>query len=341
MKIIAIESSCDETAAAVVENGIKILSNVIATQTEFHEKYGGIVPEIAARRHSEVINYVIKEALEKAGNAKLQAVAVTHGPGLIGSLIVGLSAAKALAYSLNLPLIGVNHLEGHIYANFLEGKNPPPKFPFIALLVSGGHTMIILVKGHGKYKVLGQTRDDAVGEAYDKAARYIGLGFPGGPVIDQRAQKGDPASIRFPRGMEDKNGGFDFSYSGLKTAVVNYAKKYGLEKLQSEEETLNNVCASFQSAAVEILVEKTIRAAQKTKVKTIVLAGGVAANSYLRKYLNLRAEESGIKTHIPPIALCTDNAAMIGAAAYFRYKNTAKKAFKDNLGLSASASLTL
>jgi N6-L-threonylcarbamoyladenine synthase len=314
MMILAIETSCDETSAAVVKDGQAVLSNVISSQIEFHKKYGGIVPEVAARKHIEVINLVIKEAMDTAGVSfsELDAVAVTYGPGLVGSLIVGLSAAKAIAWGLGKPLIGVNHLEGHIYANFLVPRpsSLAPQFPFICLLVSGGHTMIIKVNGHGQYETLGRTRDDAAGEAYDKVARLLGLGYPGGPVIDKLAKEGNPKAVKFTRPM--LNDGYDFSFSGIKTAVVNI-----VHRPSSLVPRPADIAASFQQAVVDVLVEKTVRAALATGCSTVTLAGGVSANSQLRAQLKARGEGEGLKVLIPPFEYCTDNAAMIGAAASF------------------------
>jgi len=327
-KILAIETSCDETAAAVVENGRRILSNVVATQVDFHKKYGGIVPEIASRKHIELINPIIKEALERAKLTfkKIDAVAVTYGPGLVGSLLVGLSAAKAIAYALKKPLIGVNHLEGHIYANFLFNSPPYPpslnkrggnkrgvSFPFICLIVSGGHTSLVYVKKHGQYETLGRTRDDAAGEAFDKVARFLDLGYPGGPIIDKLSKKGDPHAIHFKRPMLEKEFGHDFSFSGIKTAVVYHVNKHGKGKIE-------DLTASFQAAVVDVLVEKTLRAAKQKKVKTICLAGGVSANSFLREEMLKRGKGEGFKVVIPPLELTTDNAAMIGCAAYYKLK---------------------
>lgn len=311
MKILAIETSCDETSAAVVADGKEILSNIVASQVEFHKKYGGIVPEIASRRHVEVINPLIKQAMDEAKVrfSDLDAVAVTYGPGLVGALLVGICAAKAIAYAQDIPLVGVNHIEGHIYANFLKSKIP--NFPFISLIVSGGHTMLVLVKDHCQYETLGRTRDDAAGEAFDKVARFLGMGFPGGPIIDQISKKGNPSAIEFPRAMMEE--GYDFSFSGLKTAVINHVKKFGKENVE-------DIAASFQEAVVDVLVEKSIRAAKKKSVRTIALAGGVCANSALRNTLKEKAKKEGIEVSIPPTYLCTDNAAMIAAAGYRRLK---------------------
>lgn len=354
MIILAIETSCDETAAAVVKNGTQVLSNIIATQIDFHKKYGGIVPEIAARKHIEAITPVIEEALHQAKTKfkDLDAVAVTYGPGLVGSLIVGVCAAKAIAYAMEIPLLGVNHLEGHIYANFLEvsrdqgikassnskPRSLDPSMPFICLLVSGGHTSLVLVKGHGKYKVLGQTRDDAAGEAFDKVARFLGLDYPGGPIIDKLAKQGNPKAIYFKRPMMESAFGFDFSFSGIKTAVVNYVNKNNVVAkpcLPAGRLALPtaDLVASFQQAIVDVLVDKTIRAAIKYKCQTICLGGGVAANSALREQLLKAGQEQGLNVKIPPLILCTDNAAMIGAAAYFNPKKIKELGPMPNLKL--------
>ncbi len=339
MNILAIETSCDETSAAVVKDGKEILSNIVASQVEFHKKYGGIVPEIASRKHIEVINPIIKETLEKAKTKlkDLDAVAVTYGPGLVGSLLVGICAAKAMAYSLDVPLIGVNHLEAHIYANFLisnfEFRISKPSFPFICLIVSGGHTMLVLVKDHGKYQVLGRTRDDAAGEAFDKVARFLNLEYPGGPIIDKLAKEGNPKAIEFKRPMIEKEFGYDFSFSGIKTAVVNYVSK---RKAVSSKQKAD-IVASFQQALVEVLVEKSIRAAEEFNCKAIALAGGVSANSLLRDLLQSRAKKESFHVHIPPHALCTDNAAMVGCAGYYHLKQERISDFK----LPAVASLRL
>ncbi|OGC07387.1 tRNA (adenosine(37)-N6)-threonylcarbamoyltransferase complex transferase subunit TsaD [candidate division WOR-1 bacterium RIFOXYD2_FULL_36_8] len=347
-KILAIETSCDETSAAVVEDGVKILSNIVATQTEFHQKYGGIVPEIAARKHIELINPIIQEALDKAKiNFKdLDAVAVTYGPGLIGSLIVGLCAAKAIAWAQKIPLIGINHLEGHIYANLLisplagrAGKLQPPSsnlFPFMCLLVSGGHTMIVHVKNHGKYETLGRTRDDAAGEAFDKAARVLGLSYPGGPLIDKLAKEGDPYAIPFKHPMIEKEYAYDFSFSGIKTAVVNYVDRGKGQGARGKQQAAD-IAASFQKVVVETLVEKLIKAAKDKNVKTVSIAGGVSANSELRGYLQKRVKEENLIAIIPPLEYCTDNAAMIGCAAFFKFK----RGEFSSLSLKPSASLKL
>lgn len=340
MLILAIETSCDETSAAVVRDGHEVLSNVISSQIEFHKKYGGIVPEVAARKHIEVISPVIKEALEQAecGFKEIDAVAVTYGPGLVGSLMVGLCAAKAIAWSLGKPLVGVNHLEGHIYANFLS-PHPTPHtphplgFPFICLLVSGGHTMIIKVNGHGQYETLGRTRDDAAGEAYDKVARFLGLGYPGGPVIDKLAREGDPNAVKFTRPLPE---GYDFSFSGIKTAVVNYVSHTPHPIPHTPD-----LCASFQQAVVDVLVEKTVRAARETGCPAVSLAGGVSANSLLRAQLKEQGEGEGLRVHIPPFEYCTDNAAMIASAGYYRLMTPHPTPHTSHLDLTAVASLKL
>jgi N6-L-threonylcarbamoyladenine synthase len=343
MLILAIETSCDETSVAVVKDGAEVLSCVISSQIEFHKKYGGIVPEVASRKHIEVINLVIKEALEKAGIGfnDINAVAVTNGPGLVGSLLVGVCAAKALAYALNIPLIGVNHLEGHMYANFLNPKSEIlnskqiqnskyqiPEFPFICLTVSGGHTMIIEAKEHGKYKVLGSTRDDAAGEAFDKVARFLNLGFPGGPVIDKMARSGNPHAVEFKRPMTEKEYHYDFSFSGIKTAVVNFVNSGKAKNIKIED-----LVASFQQAVVDVLVKKTVKAAVNHNIKTICLAGGVSANSLLREQLKKEGEKAGVSVIIPPLEYTTDNAAMIGCAAYYKQPS--------GLGLKPTAIMNL
>ncbi len=312
--ILGIETSCDDTAAAVVENGREILSSVVSSQESFHQRYGGIVPEIASRRHLEVINPVIEESLSRAGVtfADLDGIAVTHGPGLVGSLLVGVSVAKALSFSLDLPLVAVNHLEGHIYANFLTGATI--SFPFICLIVSGGHTSLLHVQGHGQVEVLGRTRDDAAGEAFDKIARAMELGFPGGPIIDRLAQQGEAAAFSFPRALMGAEGGMDFSFSGLKTAVLNSIRR---EKEAGREPQLHDLCAAFQDAVVDALVEKAARAVEHYDPRQFLLAGGVAANGELRRRLRLRLVPMNVEVLYPPAELCTDNAAMIAAAGYF------------------------
>ncbi|SHI71797.1 tRNA (adenosine(37)-N6)-threonylcarbamoyltransferase complex transferase subunit TsaD [Clostridium intestinale] len=314
--ILAIESSCDETSAAIVINGRDVLSNVISSQIEIHEKFGGVVPEVASRKHIEVINAVVEEALEKANMklSDLDAIGVTYGPGLVGALLVGLQYAKGLAYSLDLPLIGVNHIEGHICANFIEHKDLKP--PFVSLVVSGGHTFIVYVKDYGEYEIIGETRDDAAGEAYDKVARAIGLGYPGGPKIDKLSKEGDPNSISFPRARFHDDT-LDFSFSGLKSAVLNYLNK---KSMLNEEVNTADVAASFQKAVVEVLTDNAMVTCEKRGIDRIAIAGGVASNSGLRENLINKGNEKGIKILFPSLELCTDNAAMIGSAAYYQWE---------------------
>jgi N6-L-threonylcarbamoyladenine synthase len=317
IKILAIESSCDETAAAVVENGRCVLSNIIASQIDVHVLYGGVVPEIASRKHIEVISTVVDSALKEAKVTlnDIDAIAVTYGPGLVGALLVGLQYAKGLAYATNKPLIGVNHIEGHISANFIQNKELMP--PFVCLVVSGGHTCIVYMEDFGKFNIMGQTRDDAAGEAFDKVARAIGLGYPGGPKIDKLARQGDPDSIKFPRAnFHEKT--LDFSFSGVKSAVLNYINAANMKHLEINKA---NVAASFQKAVVGVLTENAFSACREMKVNRIVVAGGVAANSCLRETLMLEGEKRGIEILIPDFILCTDNAVMIGSAAYFEYLN--------------------
>ena len=311
---LAVETSCDETSAAVLRGGREVLSNIIATQIPVHQKYGGVVPEIASRCHIVQILPVVEEALQTAGvtKAKIGQVAVTYGPGLVGALLVGVAAAKGLAFSLGVPLIGVNHLEGHIFANFLSSPKLEP--PFMALVASGGHTALVHVKGYNHFKLMGQTRDDAAGEAFDKVARVLGLPYPGGPEIDRLAAQGNPEAIDFPRALEEK-GNYEFSFSGLKSAVLNYLNSMKLKKLEIDKA---DVAASFQSAVVETLVQKSLAAMQETGLKTLVLAGGVAANSSLEGRLREAAQKNGIEFHYPGLRLCTDNAAMIGCRAYYQ-----------------------
>lgn len=311
--ILAIESSCDETSAAVVKNGREIMSNIIASQIETHKIYGGVVPEIASRKHVEVINEVIRCALDEANVEKerLDAIAVTYGPGLVGALLVGVSVAKGLAFGLSLPLIGVHHIEGHISANFLQYKELEP--PFVCLIVSGGHTQIVNVIDYGHYQLIGQTLDDAAGEAFDKVARILGLGYPGGPAIDRIAKEGNPEAISFPR-ANVKDRPYDFSFSGLKTAVINY-----LHNMEQRGETYSkaDVAASFQEAVIDVLVEKTISSAIMSDQKRVALAGGVAANSLLRKRMKEETDKHKMQLYCPPPDLCTDNAAMIASAGYY------------------------
>ena len=307
MKILGIESSCDETATSIVEDGTKILSNVVASQISIHTKFGGVVPEVASRAHLEAVSPVIKQALSDAGAdwKDIAAVAVSYGPGLAGSLLVGVSAAKAVAYAAGLPLVGINHMEGHIYANWLSGEIP--EFPLVCLTVSGGHTDLMLMTGHGKYKMLGSTRDDAVGEAFDKVARLLDLGYPGGPAIDREAQKGKPV-IDLPQAVLSEP--YDFSFSGVKTHIYRMCEK-GLPA------SIPDICASFQYSVVDTLVRKTIMAARQYNARTVILSGGVAANSALRETI---VKESPVRVVMPPRGLCTDNAAMVASAGYFRFK---------------------
>lgn len=331
--ILGIESSCDETSAAVVKNGKEILSNIISSQIDIHKKFGGVVPEIASRHHVQLINPVIEQALEEGGVtfSDLSAIAVTYGPGLVGALLVGLSAAKALAYVHDLPLIGVNHMEGHICANFLA--QPDLVLPAICLVVSGGHTEIIYLKEPGDYELLGSTRDDAAGEAFDKIARALSLGYPGGPIIDKLAQTGNPTAHSFPKGL-GKEETLDFSFSGLKSAVLNYLNQY---KGSREENWVADLAASFQQSVVDVLVEKTIKAAIDKDVQQVLMAGGVASNSGLRAKMSAETEKLGINLVYPPPILCTDNAAMIACAGYYNFQQ-GKKA---SLYLNAFPSLEL
>lgn len=315
--ILAIESSCDETAAAVVKNGRDVLSNVISSQIDLHTLYGGVVPEIASRKHIEKINQVIEEALREAGTAleQIDAVAVTYGPGLVGALLVGVAEAKAIAYAAKKPLVGVHHIEGHIAANFIEHKELKP--PFFSLVVSGGHTHLVRVKDYGKFDIIGRTRDDAAGEAFDKVARAIGLGYPGGPKIDRVAKEGDPDAVAFPRAhMEDAP--YDFSFSGLKSAVLNYINGC---RMKGETYSQADVAASFQKAVTDVLVENAMRAAKEYHMDKFAIAGGVASNTALRAAMAKACEAEGIKLYYPSPVYCTDNAAMIGAAAYYEYRN--------------------
>jgi N6-L-threonylcarbamoyladenine synthase len=315
--VLGIESSCDETAAAVLEDGRRIRSNVVASQVEVHAPYGGIVPELASRRHLEVIQPVLDRALADAGVglAEVTALAVTVGPGLVGSLLVGVSVAKAIAFARKLPLVGVNHLEGHIAAAFLEF--PALTYPFAALVVSGGHTHLYHVPAECEYRLLGRTRDDAAGEAFDKVAKLLGLGYPGGPAIEREAEGGDPEAIAFPRAVFS-DGSLDFSFSGLKTAVVQHLKRSG-SSVRSPQ-ALRDVCASFQQAAVDMLVERVMRAARDHAIRVVVVVGGVACNGALRQALKAEAEAEGIQLYVPSPALCTDNAAMIAAAGSIRLR---------------------
>lgn len=326
MKILGIESSCDETAAAVVENGIAVLSSVVASQVEVHHRWGGVVPELASRKHIEAIVPVVEETIEAAGISReaIDAVAVTQGPGLVGALLVGFSFAKAFAFGLGVPWVGVNHLEGHIQSLFLS--NSPPSFPFVALLASGGHTSIYHVTGPTEMAIMGQTRDDAAGEAYDKVAKVLGLGYPGGSVIDRLAIEGDPERIHFKRPFLDKES-FDFSFSGIKSAVNRFAQTH-----REELETLTpHIAAGFQEAVVDVLSFKLVQAAQIRKCRHLAVVGGVAANRRLRTMVRERAEAKGISVHIPPVELCGDNAAMVAAAGYHYLKAEKRGQLDDDV----------
>ena len=314
MLVLGIETSCDETSAALVADGKTILSNVIATQLDLLRKYGGVVPEVAARRHTELIGYVIKEALDKAEKTldDVEGVAVTARQGLIGCLLVGVAAAKSISYSRKLPLIGLHHIEGHIYANRLS--NPDMTFPHVCLTVSGGHTMLLYVADGNQYELLGTTLDDAAGEAFDKIAKFLGLDFPGGPVIDKLSKEGDMTAYRFPRPML-RNKTFDFSFSGLKTSVINMFKD---RVAANRELPLADIAASFQEAVVDVLVAKTMRAAEERGVSTVSVTGGVSANSRLRTVFQDACHTGGINVYFPELSLCTDNAAMIAAAGNAR-----------------------
>ena len=331
--ILAIESSCDETAAAVVRNGREVLSNVISSQIDLHKLYGGVVPEIASRKHIEKINQVIEEALKEAGKTldDIDAIGVTYGPGLVGALLVGVAAAKAIAWARKIPLVGVHHIEGHISANYIEHPDLEP--PFLCLVASGGHTHLVKVEDYGKYEILGRTRDDAAGEAYDKVARAIGLGYPGGPKIEKVSHEGNPHAMEFPRAkIEDEP--YDFSFSGLKSAVLNYingCNMKGIEVVQAD------VAASFQKAVTDVLVGNAMKAIDEFKMDKFAIAGGVASNGTLREAMREACEKKGVKFYHPSPIFCTDNAAMIGAAAYYDF--LAGK--RDGLDLNAIPNLKL
>ncbi|MGB4660357.1 MAG: tRNA (adenosine(37)-N6)-threonylcarbamoyltransferase complex transferase subunit TsaD [Mobilitalea sp.] len=315
--ILAIESSCDETAAAVVKNGREIQSNIISSQIELHKLYGGVVPEIASRKHIEKINQVIEEALTTAGVTlqDIDAIGVTYGPGLVGALLVGVAEAKAISFATGKPLVGVHHIEGHVSANYIENKDLEP--PFLCLIVSGGHTHLVLVKEYGQYEIIGRTRDDAAGEAFDKVARAIGLGYPGGPKIDKLAKEGNKKAIAFPRGHIDGSP-YDFSFSGLKSSVLNHINSCEMKK---EEINRADVAASFQEAVVDVLIKKTMLAAKDFDMKKVAIAGGVAANSSLRTAMAVACKENNLTFYYPSPIFCTDNAAMIGVAAYYEFMN--------------------
>ena len=331
--ILAIESSCDETAAAVVRNGREVLSNIISSQIALHTIYGGVVPEIASRKHVEKINGCIRAALDEAGVTldDIDAVAVTYGPGLVGALLVGVSAAKAISFAKNKPLIGVHHIEGHISANFIENKDLEP--PFVCLVVSGGHSHLVVVKDYGEYDIIGQTRDDAAGEAFDKVARAIGLGYPGGPKIDKAAREGNPDAFVFPQ-AKIEGAEYDFSFSGLKSAVLNLINQ---AKMQGQELSQADIAASFQKAVVEVLAGHAIRACKEYGMNKLAIAGGVASNTALRELLEKECAANNIEFYRPSPVLCTDNAAMIGAAAYYEYR----KGVRFGLDMNAVPNLPL
>ena len=331
--ILAIESSCDETAAAVVRNGREVLSNIISSQIELHKLYGGVVPEIASRKHIEKINQVIEEALDAAGKtlSDMDAIAVTYGPGLVGALLVGVAEAKAISYAAGLPLVGVHHIEGHISANYIE--NPDLEPPFICLVVSGGHTHLVRVDDYGTYEILGRTRDDAAGEAFDKVARAIGLGYPGGPKIDKLSREGNPQAIRFPKAkIEDAP--YDFSFSGLKSAVLNYLNGC---RMKGEPVIEADVAASFQKAVTDVLVEHAMLAVKESGLNKLAIAGGVASNGTLRAAMEEACRENGVRFYRPSPIFCTDNAAMIGVAGYYEYQ----KGVRQGLDLNAVPNLKL
>lgn len=333
MLVLGLESSCDETAAAVVQDGVRVLSDVVASQYEVHAPFGGVVPELASRAHVVNIVPVVRAALDKAEVTldDLDGVAVTRGPGLVGALLVALQAGKAIAYARKLPLVGVHHLEGHLSAVYLE--DDPPPFPHLALVVSGGHTSLLRVDDHGSVAELGATRDDAAGEAFDKVAKLVGLGYPGGVVIDRLSKEGDPKGVPLPRAMTARHTGDDFSFSGLKTAVLNHVRKSGVP----EGQALADLCASFQATVVEVLVRKTRRAARREGLHHVQICGGVAANSHLRSEMRRAGAEDDFAVYVPPPRRCTDNAAMIAAAGYYRLH----RGERAGLELNASASLPL
>ncbi len=331
--ILAIESSCDETAASVVKNGREVLSNVISTQIALHTLYGGVVPEIASRKHIEKINQVIEEALREARMElrRMDAIAVTYGPGLVGALLVGVSAAKAISFATGIPLVGVHHIEGHISANYIENKELEP--PYVCLVVSGGHSHLVVVKDYGVYEIIGQTRDDAAGEAFDKVARAIGLGYPGGPKIDRLSKEGNPDAIAFPRAKVAENA-YDFSFSGLKSAVLNYLNGC---RMKGEPVCEADVAASFQKAVVEVLVEHSLHAVKEFGYDQFAIAGGVASNTSLREAFTKACQENNIRFYYPSPVFCTDNAAMIGVAGYYEYI----KGVRSGLDLNAVPGLKL
>ncbi len=329
--VLGIESSCDETSVALVADGRKVLSNIIFSQIAIHEPYGGVVPEIASRKHIESVTYAAEQAFKEAGLGfkDIDCVAVTAGPGLVGALLVGLSYGKALAFSLNKPLLGIHHIEAHICANYID--NPDWEPPFIALVVSGGHTHLVHVKDYSNFEILGRTRDDAAGEAFDKVARALGLGYPGGARLEQLAKSGDPQAVNFPRPNIE---GLDFSFSGLKSAVLNYLNS---SKMQNLEINTANIAASFQNAVCDVLVNKALTACKERKLKKLALAGGVSCNSYLREALSAACKKSKISLNIPKPVYCTDNGAMIASCGYFRFK----EGKVHNLDLNAYPSAVL
>lgn len=324
--ILAIESSCDETAASVVKNGREVLSNVISSQIALHTLYGGVVPEIASRKHIEKINQVISEALKEAEMSleEITAIGVTYGPGLVGALLVGVAEAKAIAYAAGKPLVGVHHIEGHVSANFIEHPDLEP--PFICLIVSGGHTHLVVVKDYGEFEIIGRTRDDAAGEAFDKVARAVGLGYPGGPKVDRAAKGGNPHAIEFPRARVE-GAPYDFSFSGLKSAVLNHINH---AKMLGEEINVPDLAASFQEAVVDALVSRAVMAAKEYGYGKLAIAGGVASNSALREGMEKACEKAGLRLYYPSPVYCTDNAAMIGVAAYYEYINGARSGWDLN-----------
>lgn len=331
--ILGIESSCDETAAAVVRNGREVLSNVISSQIAIHTEYGGVVPEIASRKHLEKIDDVISLALKEAGCTftDIDAIAVTYGPGLVGALLVGVAEAKSLAYALNKPLIGVHHIEGHVSANFVENKDLEP--PFACLIVSGGHTHLVVVKDYGVFEIVGRSRDDAAGEAFDKVARAVGLGYPGGPKVDKTARAGNPQAIAFPRGVVQDNP-YDFTFSGIKSAVLNYINK---ARMTNTEINVPDLCASFQEAVTDSLVQRAIGLCRERGYKKLAIAGGVASNSHIRARMQEECDKNSIAFYRPSPILCTDNAAMIGCAGYYEYI----KGRRSDLTLNACPNLKL
>lgn len=316
MLTLAIETSCDETSCAVLKDGREVLANIISSQIDIHKKFGGVVPEVASRKHIESINNIVQEALDEANITfnDIDLVGVTQGPGLVGALLIGISTAKAIAYGLDKPIVGVNHIEGHVCANYIEHQELKP--PFTCLIVSGGHTYLVQVNGYTDYELIGRTRDDAAGEAFDKVARSLGLPYPGGPVIDKLAKIGNKNAIDFPRVMLEKDS-YDFSFSGLKTAVLNYLNQ---KSQKNEDIVVEDVAASFQQAVLDVLVDKSFRLAKERGMDKIVIAGGVAANSGLRETMEERGKLEGVDIFYPSRTLCTDNAAMIGSAAYFNYQ---------------------